>query len=112
MSARSIMASTEIAPRSYKQAQTVDQENATYNKRIAHRSTWVEPSLLAEIEYRAKSAMNVYLGRVRSSLNSRHWNDGHTSQRLAPPDRAGRWSIHDVVFALLRSTRDINLMRD
>jgi bifunctional non-homologous end joining protein LigD len=27
-----------------------------YSKRIAHRGTWVEPSLLAEIEYRAKSA--------------------------------------------------------
>jgi bifunctional non-homologous end joining protein LigD len=27
-----------------------------YSKRIAHRGIWVEPSLLAEIEYRAKSA--------------------------------------------------------
>jgi bifunctional non-homologous end joining protein LigD len=27
-----------------------------YTKKIAHRGTWVEPSLLAEIEYRAKSA--------------------------------------------------------
>ena len=27
-----------------------------YGKRIAHRGIWVEPSLLAEIEYRAKSA--------------------------------------------------------
>jgi bifunctional non-homologous end joining protein LigD len=27
-----------------------------YTKRIAHRGIWVEPSLLAEIEYRAKSA--------------------------------------------------------
>jgi bifunctional non-homologous end joining protein LigD len=27
-----------------------------YAKRIAHRGIWVEPSLLAEIEYRAKSA--------------------------------------------------------
>jgi bifunctional non-homologous end joining protein LigD len=32
-----------------------------YAKKIAHRGTWVEPSLLAEIEYRAKSAE----GRVR-----------------------------------------------
>jgi bifunctional non-homologous end joining protein LigD len=32
-----------------------------YGKRIAHRGTWVEPSLLAEIEYRAKSAE----GKVR-----------------------------------------------
>src|SRR3954471_3221100 len=32
-----------------------------YTKRIAHRGIWVEPELLAEIEYRAKSAE----GRVR-----------------------------------------------
>ena len=27
-----------------------------YTKRIAHKRIWVEPELLAEIEYRAKSA--------------------------------------------------------
>jgi bifunctional non-homologous end joining protein LigD len=32
-----------------------------YAKRIAHRGVWVEPSLLAEVEYRAKSAE----GKVR-----------------------------------------------
>jgi len=32
-----------------------------YTKKIAHRGVWVEPSLLAEIEYRAKSAE----GKVR-----------------------------------------------
>jgi bifunctional non-homologous end joining protein LigD len=32
-----------------------------YARRIAHRGIWVEPSLLAEIEYRAKSAE----GKVR-----------------------------------------------
>jgi bifunctional non-homologous end joining protein LigD len=32
-----------------------------YSKRVAHRGIWVEPSLLAEIEYRAKSAE----GKVR-----------------------------------------------
>jgi bifunctional non-homologous end joining protein LigD len=32
-----------------------------YAKKIVHRGTWVEPSLLAEIEYRAKSAE----GKVR-----------------------------------------------
>jgi bifunctional non-homologous end joining protein LigD len=32
-----------------------------YSKKIAHRGIWVEPSLLAEIEYRAKSAE----GKVR-----------------------------------------------
>ena len=32
-----------------------------YAKKIAHRGIWVEPSLLAEIEYRARSAE----GKVR-----------------------------------------------
>jgi bifunctional non-homologous end joining protein LigD len=32
-----------------------------YSKRIAHKGVWVEPKLLAEIEYRAKSAE----GKVR-----------------------------------------------
>ena len=32
-----------------------------YTKRIAHKGIWVEPELLAEIEYRAKSAA----GKVR-----------------------------------------------
>jgi bifunctional non-homologous end joining protein LigD len=32
-----------------------------YTKKIVHRATWVEPTLLAEIEYRAKSAE----GKVR-----------------------------------------------
>jgi bifunctional non-homologous end joining protein LigD len=32
-----------------------------YAKKTAHRGIWVEPSLLAEIEYRAKSAE----GKVR-----------------------------------------------
>src|SRR6266699_2113028 len=36
-------------------------ETQPYSKRIAHRGGWVEPSLLAEIEYRAKSAE----GKVR-----------------------------------------------
>src|SRR6266705_7148343 len=35
-----------------------------YSKRIAHRGIWVEPSPLAEIEYRAKSAE----GKVRHPL--------------------------------------------
>jgi bifunctional non-homologous end joining protein LigD len=32
-----------------------------YSKRIAHKAVWVEPELMAEIEYRAKSAA----GKVR-----------------------------------------------
>jgi bifunctional non-homologous end joining protein LigD len=35
-----------------------------YAKKIAHRGIWVEPSLLAEIEYRAKSAE----GKVRHPI--------------------------------------------
>ena len=35
-----------------------------YAKKIAHRGFWVEPSLLAEIEYRAKSAE----GKVRHPI--------------------------------------------
>jgi bifunctional non-homologous end joining protein LigD len=35
-----------------------------YAKRIGHRGVWVEPNLLAEIEYRAKSAE----GKVRHPL--------------------------------------------
>jgi bifunctional non-homologous end joining protein LigD len=42
-----------------------------YSKKIAHKGIWVEPSLLAEIEYRAKSAE----GKVRHpfSRRSRYW---------------------------------------
>jgi bifunctional non-homologous end joining protein LigD len=36
-------------------------ETQPYAKKIAHRGIWVEPSLLAEVEYRAKSAE----GKVR-----------------------------------------------
>jgi bifunctional non-homologous end joining protein LigD len=36
-------------------------ETQPYAKKIAHRAIWVEPSLLAEIEYRAKSVE----GKVR-----------------------------------------------
>jgi bifunctional non-homologous end joining protein LigD len=38
-----------------------------YAKKIAHRGIWVEPSLLAEIEYRAKSAD----GKLRHPFFSR-----------------------------------------
>jgi bifunctional non-homologous end joining protein LigD len=39
-------------------------ETQPYSKRVAHRAVWVEPSLLAEIEYRAKSAE----GKVRHPI--------------------------------------------
>ena len=38
-----------------------DPEDPAYTKRIAHKAIWVEPELMAEIEYRAKSAE----GKVR-----------------------------------------------
>jgi bifunctional non-homologous end joining protein LigD len=40
-------------------------ETQPYAKKIAHRGIWVEPSLLAEIEYRAKSAE----GKVRHGIS-------------------------------------------
>jgi bifunctional non-homologous end joining protein LigD len=39
----------------------VIRKNQPYAKRISHKGVWVEPQLLAEIEYRAKSAE----GKVR-----------------------------------------------
>jgi bifunctional non-homologous end joining protein LigD len=33
-----------------------DPQDPAFAKKIAHRAIWVEPSLNAEIEYRAKSA--------------------------------------------------------
>src|SRR5437868_7127198 len=39
----------------------LDGKMQPYTKKIAHRGVWVEPSLLAEIEYRAKSSE----GKVR-----------------------------------------------
>jgi ATP-dependent DNA ligase len=38
-----------------------DRKTQPYAKKIAHRGVWVEPSLLYEVEYRAKSAE----GKVR-----------------------------------------------
>jgi len=42
-----------------------------YTKRIAHKDIWVEPELLAEIEYRAKSAE----GKVRHPFFKGLWED-------------------------------------
>ena len=41
--------------------QKLIRKSQPYTKRIAHKGIWVEPELLAEIEYRAKSAE----GKVR-----------------------------------------------
>jgi hypothetical protein len=37
-------------------ADAANPKEQPYSKRIAHKGIWVEPELLAEIEYRAKSA--------------------------------------------------------
>jgi bifunctional non-homologous end joining protein LigD len=46
-----------------------------YAKKIAHRGIWVESSLLAEIEYRAKSAegrCDIHSSRVFARIHERH----------------------------------------
>ena len=58
MLARSTTASTRSRPPRLK---PLIRPTQPYAKRIAHRGIWVEPKLLAEIEYRAKSAE----GKVR-----------------------------------------------
>jgi bifunctional non-homologous end joining protein LigD len=39
-----------------KQLKPLIRKTQPYTKRIAHKGIWVEPELLVEIEYRAKSA--------------------------------------------------------
>jgi ATP-dependent DNA ligase len=58
----SITASTKRPPKDLQaRLKALIRKTQTYSKKIAHRGIWVEPSLLAEIEYRAKSAE----GKVR-----------------------------------------------
>jgi bifunctional non-homologous end joining protein LigD len=50
-----------------------------YSKKIAHRGVWVEPSLLAEVEYRAKSAEGkvrhpAYSGRPMMVQEPKRWS--------------------------------------
>jgi ATP dependent DNA ligase C terminal region len=45
-----------------------------YSKRIAHRGIWVEPKLLAEIEYRAKSAEGKVRHPVFKGLREDLWH--------------------------------------
>ena len=62
MPARSTTASTRLLPRDLRKRLTpLIRKTQPYAKRIAHKGIWVEPELLAEIEYRAKSAE----GKVR-----------------------------------------------
>ncbi|MDA9398993.1 hypothetical protein XH79_09500 [Bradyrhizobium sp. CCBAU 45389] len=56
MPTRWTTASTNPPPPTVETAEAADPENAALAKRIAHKGIWVEPKLLAEIEYRAKSA--------------------------------------------------------
>ena len=60
MRARSTTVSIQLRPRSSRLKPLI-RKTQPYTKKIAHRGVWVEPSLLAEIEYRAKSAE----GKVR-----------------------------------------------
>jgi bifunctional non-homologous end joining protein LigD len=39
-----------------KRLEPLVRKTQAFSKRIAHKGIWVEPKLLAEIEYRAKSA--------------------------------------------------------
>jgi bifunctional non-homologous end joining protein LigD len=48
----------------HKRLKPLIRKTQPYGKRIAHKGVWVEPELLAEIEYRAKSAE----GKVRHPL--------------------------------------------
>jgi ATP-dependent DNA ligase len=68
-----------------------------YTKKVAHRGVWVEPELLAEIEYRAKSAEGklrhpVYKGLrkdLRREGRRTWWADfGRTARRSRPNERA------------------------
>jgi bifunctional non-homologous end joining protein LigD len=52
-----------------------------YAQKIAHRGIWVEPSLLAEIEYRGKGAASVLQGPPGGSMKWRQLAR-HTPQRL------------------------------
>jgi hypothetical protein len=64
-----------------------------YAKRIGHKSIWVEPKLLAEIEYRAKSAE----GKVRHPLSRRAGGslDGHLRSLVAVGRKALRQFLNN-----------------
>ena len=57
-----------------------------YAKRIAHKGIWVEPKLLAEIEYRTKSAEGKV--RHRSSRACGRISDGRLRPLLAAGEQA------------------------
>lgn len=58
--AKSIMDSTRLPPPTCRPAEATEatdpQDAVAFAKRIAHKRIWVEPKLLAEIEYRAESS--------------------------------------------------------
>ena len=74
MPARSTTASTrQSAAELRKRLTPLIRKTQPYTKRIAHKGIWVEPELLAEIEYRAKSAEGkvrhpFFKGAARGSL--------------------------------------------
>ena len=53
--------SNSVGKRTCRSLRPLIRKTQPYAEKIAHRGIWVEPSLLAEIEYRAKSAE----GKVR-----------------------------------------------
>jgi bifunctional non-homologous end joining protein LigD len=65
-----------------------------YTKKIAHRGIWVEPSLLAEIEYRAKSAegkvRHPFFKGIRETYELGRGLDVGNSHRRRRPRRARR----------------------
>ena len=58
------MASKRSLPPSTEEIKPLIRKTQPYRKRIAHKGIWVEPKLLAEIEYRAKSTE----GKVRHPI--------------------------------------------
>jgi bifunctional non-homologous end joining protein LigD len=65
-----------------------------YTKRIAHRGIWVEPKLLAKIEYRAKSAegkvRHPFFRGLREAIPAELH---HAVMTLAPEDRRDRAKV-------------------
>jgi bifunctional non-homologous end joining protein LigD len=62
MPGRLTMVSTTLRPKDLQaRLKPLIRKTQPYARKIAHRGVWVEPSLLAEIEYRTKSTA----GKVR-----------------------------------------------
>ena len=60
-----------------------------YSKKIAYRGIWVEPELLAEIEYRAKSGLRARCGIRSSKVCGKTCHNGVRALRRLPLDLRG-----------------------